>query len=163
MTIISANIGGHSSPKRDLIAKLCCEHNCQVLCLQETHKGPNNNRPTITGMKMSIERPHEKYGSAIYVKPDLVTTMSSTPVTEAFSTDLDTLSDIDPSTENYDRFVKVVHATVKKHIPRGCRKNYVPGLTTYTWQSSTTNTSSCTNKTPSPQPPSRQETNLHRR
>ena len=80
MTIISANIGGLSSPKRDLIAKLCCEHNCQVLCLQETHKGPNNNRPTITGMKMSTERPHEKYGSAIYVKPDLVTT--STPVTE---------------------------------------------------------------------------------
>ena len=65
MTIISANIEGLSSPKRDLIAKLCCEHNCQVLCLQETHKGPNNNRPTITGMKMAIERPHEKYGSAI--------------------------------------------------------------------------------------------------
>ena len=83
---------------------------------------------------------------------------------KAFSTDLDTLiCDIGPSPENYDRFVKVVHATAKKHIPRGCRKNYVPGLTTYTWQSSTTNTSSCTNKTTSPQPPSRQETNLHRR
>ena len=50
---------------------------------------------------------------------------------EAFSTDLDTLiCDIDPSPENYDRFVKVVHATSRKHIPRGCRKNYVPGLTT---------------------------------
>ena len=73
----SANIEGLSSPKRDLIAKLCCEHNCQVLCLQETHRGPNNNRPTITGMKMAIERPHEKYGSAIYVKPDLVITSTS--------------------------------------------------------------------------------------
>ena len=31
---------------------------------------------------------------------------------------------------SYDRFVKVVHATARKHIPRGCRKNYVPGLTT---------------------------------
>ena len=66
-----------SSPKRDLIAKLCSEHNCQVLCLQETHRGPNNNRPTITGIKMAIERPHEKYGSAIYVKPDLVITSTS--------------------------------------------------------------------------------------
>ena len=47
---------------------------------------------------------------------------------KAFSTDLDTrICDIDPSPENYDRFV---HATARKHIPRGCRKNYVPGLTT---------------------------------
>ena len=52
---------------------------------------------------------------------------------QAFSTHLDTriyICDIDPSPENYDRFVKVVHATARKHIPRGCRKNYVPGLTT---------------------------------
>ena len=26
--------------------------------------------------------------------------------------------------------MKVVHATTRKHIPRGCRKNYVPGRTT---------------------------------
>ena len=37
----------------------------------------NNNRPTITGVKMAIESPHEKYGSAIYVKPDLVITSTS--------------------------------------------------------------------------------------
>ena len=82
MTIISANIEGSSSPKRDLTAKLCSEHNCQVLCLQGTPNGPNNNMPTITGMKMAIEGPHETmpYGSAIYVKPDLVIT--STPMTE---------------------------------------------------------------------------------
>ena len=50
MTIISANIEGLSSPKRDLIAKLCSEHNCQVSCLQETHKGPHSNMPTIPGI-----------------------------------------------------------------------------------------------------------------
>ena len=38
--------------------------------------------------------------------------------------------DIDPSPKNYDRFVKVVHATGRKHIPLRCRKNYVPGLAT---------------------------------
>ena len=49
---------------------------------------------------------------------------------KAFSTDLDTLiCDIDPYPENYDRFVKVVHAITREHIPRGCRKNQVPGLT----------------------------------
>ena len=49
----------------------------------------------------------------------------------AFSTDLDTsICDIDPSPENYDRFVKVVHATARKYIPGGCRNNYVPGRTT---------------------------------
>ena len=77
MKIISANIEGLSPPKRDLIAKLCSERNCQVLCLQETHKGTHNNRPNITGMKMAIERQHEKYGSVIYVKPDLVITSTS--------------------------------------------------------------------------------------
>ena len=77
MTIISANIEGLSSSKRDLIAKFCCEHNCQVLCLQETHKWQNNNMPPIIGMKMTIERPHEKYASAIYVKPDLLITSTS--------------------------------------------------------------------------------------
>ena len=76
-TIISANIEDLSPPKRDVIAKLCSEHNCQVLFLQETYKGPNNNIPNITGMKMAIERPHEKYGSVIYVKPDLVITSTS--------------------------------------------------------------------------------------
>ena len=50
---------------------------------------------------------------------------------KAFSTDLDTrICDIGPPPENNDRFVKVVHTTARKHIPRGCRKNLVPGLTT---------------------------------
>ena len=90
MTIISENIEGLSSPKRDIIAKLCSEHNCQVLCLQETHRGPNNNRPNITRLKMAIERPHEKYGSAIYVKPDLVIT--STSMTENNDIDIFTVN-----------------------------------------------------------------------
>ena len=86
----------------------------------------------------------------------------------AFSTDLDTrICDIDPSPENYDRFVKVVHATARKHIPRGCRNNYVPGLTTdlaeqyneyiqlYEQDPFSADTSL--------QTPSRQETNSHRK
>ena len=30
------------------------------------------------------------------------------------------MCDIDPPPENYDRFAEVVHATARKHIPRGC-------------------------------------------
>ena len=81
----------------------------------------------------------------------------------ACSTDLDTrICDIDPSPENYDRFVKVVHATARKHIPRDAEITMSLD-SPQTWQSSTMNTSSCTNKSPSPQTPSRQETNSHRR
>ena len=40
------------------------------------------------------------------------------------------MCDIDPSSKSYDRFVKVVHATARKHIARVCKNNYVPGLTT---------------------------------
>jgi len=39
-----------------------------MLCIQETHRGPIQDRPRIPGMTLVIESPHEKYGSAIFVK-----------------------------------------------------------------------------------------------
>lgn len=45
-----------------------------------------------------------------------------------FSTDLDKcLGWIPPTSENYERFTGAVISTAKKHIPRGYRKEYVPG------------------------------------
>ena len=41
---------------------------CDVLYLQETHRGSKNNRPRIQGMVLAAERPHRQYGSAIFVK-----------------------------------------------------------------------------------------------
>lgn len=35
------------------------------------HRGSENNRPTIPGMVLAIERPHQQYGSAIFVRTDL--------------------------------------------------------------------------------------------
>ncbi|XP_030851769.1 uncharacterized protein LOC115928572 [Strongylocentrotus purpuratus] len=48
---------------------------------------------------------------------------------EKFAIDLDeALSDLDPVPANYDQFVRTVQEISRKHIPRGCRENYIPGL-----------------------------------
>ncbi|KAJ4925239.1 hypothetical protein JOQ06_017974 [Pogonophryne albipinna] len=68
LTVISVNIEGFSSAKQTILADLCSKQHCDVLCLQETQRGSENNRPTIPGMVLAIERPHRQYGSAIFVK-----------------------------------------------------------------------------------------------
>ena len=68
---ISINIEGLSDSKEELLAELCKSTACDALCIQETHRAAQNKRPTISGMKPVIERPHGKYGSAIFVRPDL--------------------------------------------------------------------------------------------
>ena len=46
-----------------------------------------------------------------------------------YATDVDILIDeVDPTPENYERFVEVIRVTSRKHIPRGCRSHYIPGL-----------------------------------
>ncbi|CAH1242641.1 Hypp6921 [Branchiostoma lanceolatum] len=48
---------------------------------------------------------------------------------EAFTEDLETgIEDVDPTPESYDSFQRLVWKTAKKNIPRGCRKQYIPGL-----------------------------------
>ena len=68
MTVISLNIEGLSAAKEDLIAKMCFKHKCSVLCLQETHRGPQSHRPKVNGMTCIVALPHDKYGSTIFVK-----------------------------------------------------------------------------------------------
>ena len=59
---------GLSDPKEQLLANICKTNICNVLCIQEIHRGFNYNHPKINGMTLVVERPHEKYGSAIFVK-----------------------------------------------------------------------------------------------
>lgn len=47
------------------------DQDCEILFLQETHRGEDQNRPKINGMTLIIERPHNKYGSAIFVKSNI--------------------------------------------------------------------------------------------
>lgn len=65
------NIEGLSDSKEELLAELCKDMACDVLCSQETHRALHNSRPKISGMQHVIERPHGKYGSVIFVRPDL--------------------------------------------------------------------------------------------
>ena len=49
---------------------------------------------------------------------------------EGFSADLDSnIEEVDAIPENYERFVEMLRVASRKHIPRGCRSNYIPGLT----------------------------------
>ena len=49
---------------------------------------------------------------------------------EGFSADLDSnIGEVDAIPENYERFVYMLCMALRKHIPRGCMSNYIPGLT----------------------------------
>lgn len=47
------------------------QNECDFICVQENHRDQNSIRPKIMNMKLVIERPHNKYGSAIFVVQDL--------------------------------------------------------------------------------------------
>ena len=79
LTVISANIEGISAVKASMLSDLCKEQHCHCMCLQETHRGEREARPRIHGMTLVAERPHDKYGSAIFIRDDLnVTSISVT-------------------------------------------------------------------------------------
>ena len=59
------NVEGLSAAKQQLVAELSSKHKCAVICMQETHRGPNDIRPNAPGMNLAIERSHAQYGSAI--------------------------------------------------------------------------------------------------
>ena len=77
MTAMSINIEGLSSAKQQLVGNLCPEIDCDVLCLPETHRGQQQYRPRIPGMKLVAERPHEQYGSAVFTKRDTIIEQTS--------------------------------------------------------------------------------------
>ncbi len=71
MIVISANIEGLTGNKEYILSELCKKENCHCLCLQETHRAHKHARPTIAGMTLVAERPHNKYGSAVFIRTDL--------------------------------------------------------------------------------------------
>ena len=47
-----------------------------------------------------------------------------------FSTDFDeTIEKVELILKNYDRFIGLIRVVSRRHIPRGCTTNYIPGLT----------------------------------
>lgn len=60
----SINIEGLPKDKEAILSEICKEN--------ETHRGITRNRPKVDGMKLVTERQHDRYGSAIFVKPNLI-------------------------------------------------------------------------------------------
>ena len=69
---------GHVCSKAALLAELCEKQKCDVLCVQETHRGLKAIRPNIRGMSLVAESPHEQYGSAIFVRNNCICDSTST-------------------------------------------------------------------------------------
>ncbi len=68
LMVMSINIEGLSSVKQQILAELCTKYKCDVLCMQETHRSKTSIRPRIEGMELVAETPHDKYGSAVFVR-----------------------------------------------------------------------------------------------
>lgn len=83
--ITSVNIEGLSSNKELLLENMCIYNKCDILVVQETHRSDTMPRPKIKNMNLIMERCHEKYGSAIFINPDL----------KVFSTAITDINDIE--------------------------------------------------------------------
>ena len=77
LTIMSLNVEWLSAAKEQLIADLKHRLQCPVVCMQETHRGQDDIRPSIPGMDLAIERPNSQYGSAIFVRSGTILNTTS--------------------------------------------------------------------------------------
>ena len=59
LMVMSVNIEGLSSAKQQIIAELCANPKCDVLCMQETHRCPGVVRHRVHGMNIVAEIAHE--------------------------------------------------------------------------------------------------------
>ena len=81
LTVMPFNVEGLSAAKQQLVADLSSKHQCAVIWMQETHRGPNDIRPNVrTWNGLSPERPHSQYGSAIFVTSGAI--VNATSITE---------------------------------------------------------------------------------
>ena len=71
LTVMSANIEGISAVKASVLSDVCKEQHWHCLCLQETQRGARKARLRIPGMTIVAERPHDNYGSVIFIIDDL--------------------------------------------------------------------------------------------
>ena len=69
LVVTSINVEGYTKTKADVLASHC--YGSDIVCIQETHLGLTSNRPTLPGMKLVAEIRHPKYGSAVFVKPQM--------------------------------------------------------------------------------------------
>ena len=66
--VMSVNMEGLSSYKQQILAEPCVNHKCDVLCMQETHRGHGAVRHRVNGMNLVAEIALEQYGSAFFIR-----------------------------------------------------------------------------------------------
>ena len=81
LSTVSINIEGYSQDKAENVSTFA--HDYDIVCMQETHIGPEHCRPSIQGMKLIAETRHRKYGSAVFAKPTLNIEEVHTEVTDS--------------------------------------------------------------------------------
>ena len=74
--VMTVNIEGLSSIKQQILAELCANQKCDVLCMQETHRGAV--RPRVPVMNLVTEIAHEQYGSALFMRDSCTCDSTST-------------------------------------------------------------------------------------
>ena len=82
LMVMSVNIEGLSSAKQHILAELCANHKCDVLCMQETHRRPGAVRHRVPGMNLVSEIAHEHYGSALFIRDSCTCDSTSTCSTD---------------------------------------------------------------------------------
>ena len=70
LTVISANIKGLSAVKLSCY-QICARNSVVSVCISKEHTEVKKARPRIPGMTLIAERPHDKYGGAIFIRDDL--------------------------------------------------------------------------------------------
>ena len=71
LIVISVNIEGLTANKASILSELYKDKHCHCLCLQETHRAKDQAMPSILGMALVAERPHNKHGSSVFVRDGL--------------------------------------------------------------------------------------------
>lgn len=65
LSVITFYIEGISSDKEVLLGGLCENADCDVLCMQETHRSFCQQHPLVPGMRLVLKGLSSLYGSAI--------------------------------------------------------------------------------------------------
>ena len=111
------------------------------MCSHEIHRGPNDIRPNVPGMELAIERPHEQYGSTIFVTSGtIVNAASLTEVNniEILRVDLrgiSVMSVYKPPGERFSFHQPLTAAEDQQHVIKGDFDSH-----SSTWGYATTNT-----------------------
>ena len=67
LIVMSVNIKELSLAEQQILAELCANHRCDVLCMQETHSDPGAVCHRVTGINLVAEIAHEQYGIALFI------------------------------------------------------------------------------------------------